>query len=79
MSLIQRQIKHLLRDDSKDPYFEVTNIITGKVTKYDEGSLYLMLGVNQEACEEVNRLARTGQVSKDGKFKLKKIHPKRKD
>ena len=77
MSIIQRQIKHLLRDDSSDPYFEVTNIDTGKVTKFDEGSLYIMLGVNIGACDELNRLAKTGQVSNDGKFKVKKIHPQK--
>lgn len=73
MGLINRQIEHLLRDNSKDPYFEVTNIKTGKVTKYDEASLYLMLGADPDACDEVNRLARTGKASRDGKFKVKKI------
>ena len=32
-----------------------------------------MLGGEPEACDEVNKLARTGQTSKDGKFKVKKI------
>jgi len=73
MNLIQRQVKNLLRNDSKDPYFEATNIKTGKVTKYNEGSLYLMLGGDEKACDEVNRLARTGEKSKDGNFTVKKI------
>ncbi len=73
MSFINRQVASLLRNDSRDPYFEVTKIATGAITKYEEGSLYLMLGGNPEACDEVNRLARTGEISKDGKFKVKMI------
>lgn len=72
MSTIQKQIKHLLRDDSKDPYFEVTDTLKGTTTKYDEASLYLMVGADPEVCDKINKLARSGKLL-NNRFLINKL------